>query len=311
MRPFTVETVREALAEASVSLRAAGVTGVWLYMDGWGWTQTYTLTVEEAEPLIEMVVPVNREEAIPVTRLRSPAKEAVEGALAGLDLDKDTRLIFIGRESFVRRTDEQVWPARDLIETVEALLAALQARLAYPEEPRPMKRAIVLKPPTGRLDPGTPSLFLAGSIEMGAASDWQAATTEALADLPIAILNPRRDSWDASWVQDISNAPFRGQVEWELDHLEAADVVLFHFEPTTKSPITLLELGLMASRDPDRLVVSCPPGFWRRGNIQIVCDRFNIPLFDTLSGALSATRDLLVARIAALPEGPCHDGAGT
>ena len=61
---------------------------------------------------------------------------------------------------------------------------------------------IVLKPPAPLdLPPGTTSLFLAGSIEMGTAEDWQAALTTRLADFPVVILNPRRDDWDATWRQ--------------------------------------------------------------------------------------------------------------
>jgi hypothetical protein len=53
----------------------------------------------------------------------------------------------------------------------------------------------VLKPPAPiDLRPGEPAIFLAGSIEMGQAERWQAAVEGALADLPVAILNPRRDS---------------------------------------------------------------------------------------------------------------------
>ena len=30
-----------------------------------------------------------------------------------------------------------------------------------------------------------------------------------------------------------------------------------------------------------KLVVCCPPGFYRRGNVQIVCERFGVDLVDT------------------------------
>ena len=40
---------------------------------------------------------------------------------------------------------------------------------------------------------------------MGMAEPWQAAIEQALADLSVAVLNPRRDEWDASWVQSIGN----------------------------------------------------------------------------------------------------------
>lgn len=56
-----------------------------------------------------------------------------------------------------------------------------------------------------------PSIFLAGSIEMGVAEDRQTELVNDFADTDILILNPRRQVWDASWVQDINNAPFREQ----------------------------------------------------------------------------------------------------
>jgi Nucleoside 2-deoxyribosyltransferase like len=134
----------------------------------------------------------------------------------------------------------------------------------------------VFKPPAPVvLDKATRAVFLAGSIEMGVAIDWQAQLADVLPP-DVAILNPRRDEWDASWRQSIDEPKFREQVEWELDGLDRADVIAMWFVPDTKSPITLLELGLHARGG--KLVVGCPPGFWRRGNIEVVCARYAIPL---------------------------------
>src|SRR4029077_10052619 len=85
---------------------------------------------------------------------------------------------------------------------------------------------IVRKPPAPiDLPPGVRVVFLAGSIEMGAATDWQDALSRAPADPHVVILNPRRDAWDTTWRQSIDNAVCRAQVVWELDGLERADVV--------------------------------------------------------------------------------------
>lgn len=119
-------------------------------------------------------------------------------------------------------------------------------------------------------------MFLAGSIEMGTAVNWQANLVAALGQRDLTILNPRREDWDSTWRQSIDEPQFRQQVEWELDGLERADLVAMWFVPDTKAPITLLELGLTARAD--KLVVGCPDGFWRKGNIEVVCDRFGIPL---------------------------------
>lgn len=150
--------------------------------------------------------------------------------------------------------------------------------------------ARVMKPPTPlALADGERSVFLAGSIEMGRAEPWQAAVERALADLPIAVLNPRRDDWDASWEQSIDNAPFRGQVEWELEAQERASLIAMYFAPATQAPITLLELGLFARSG--RLLVCCPPGFWRRGNVQVVCDRYGVPMVEDLPALVRAVRE--------------------
>lgn len=135
----------------------------------------------------------------------------------------------------------------------------------------------VLKPPAPLRDVDLArSVFLAGSIEMGAAVDWQSAVTKALDSTDIVILNPRRDDWDSSWKQSIENPQFREQVEWELTAQQQAAMIAMYFAPATKSPITLLELGLFA--DSRKLVVCCPDGFWRKGNVDVVCVRYQIPV---------------------------------
>jgi hypothetical protein len=139
----------------------------------------------------------------------------------------------------------------------------------------------IIKAPYDYSKSPRPRVFLAGSIEMGAARDWQTEVSEDLLKYcPCTILNPRRDDWDSSWAQDINNKQFNEQVTWELKAIETADIVLMHFEPKTQSPITLLELGLLAYSP--YLVVHCPNGFWRKGNVDIVCKHFGIHQVDNL-----------------------------
>jgi hypothetical protein len=123
------------------------------------------------------------------------------------------------------------------------------------------------------------TIFLAGSIEMGAAEKWQDRVTNAFKKSSLVFFNPRRDDWDSSWGQSIHNPQFSEQVNWELDRLAEADEILMYFDPNTKSPITLLELGLFATND---ITVICPEGFWRKGNVDIVCKRYGIKHMNTL-----------------------------
>lgn len=127
-------------------------------------------------------------------------------------------------------------------------------------------------------------VFLAGSIEMGQAEDWQTKLSESLSDLSddLVLMNPRRKEWDSSWIQSISNTNFKEQVDWEMDHLESCSLAAFYFDPQTKSPVTMLELGLTVGQGDVPVVVCCPEGFWRKGNVEILCYRFQIPLLSSL-----------------------------
>jgi nucleoside 2-deoxyribosyltransferase-like protein len=126
---------------------------------------------------------------------------------------------------------------------------------------------------------GKPIVFLAGSIEMGKAVQWQPQVEQALLDSAIT-LNPRRLDWDPSWRQSIDHPKFREQVEWELRALEIATAVAMYFDPNTMSPISLLELGLYANNR--KLTVCCPEGYWRKGNVDVTCHYYLTRQVDTL-----------------------------
>jgi hypothetical protein len=140
---------------------------------------------------------------------------------------------------------------------------------------------MVIKAPNNinQRDIHKPSMFLAGSIEMGQAENWQDTMTKYF-EKDFNIFNPRRDNWDSSWVQSFDNPEFFQQVSWELHALDFSDIIIMYFDPKTMSPISLLELGLYATSK--KLHVICPEGFWRKGNIEIVCSKYNIPLYNSI-----------------------------
>lgn len=133
---------------------------------------------------------------------------------------------------------------------------------------------------------GEVSIFLAGSIEMNTAEEWQNYIQYTLMDLNVTFFNPRRDDWDSSWTD--TSVVFNSQVNWEMNELERSDIIFMYFSPETKSPISLLELGLHANSN--KMIVCCPPGFWRKGNVDIVCTRYNIPLFNDIESAINGLR---------------------
>ncbi|HET8687036.1 MAG TPA: nucleoside 2-deoxyribosyltransferase domain-containing protein, partial [Methanosarcina sp.] len=69
------------------------------------------------------------------------------------------------------------------------------------------------------------------------------------------------------------------------------DLVIFYIDPNTQSPITLLELGLVADSPCQNAVVYCPDGFWRKGNVEMVCERFRIPLYEKEPEFIQAVRE--------------------
>jgi hypothetical protein len=155
-----------------------------------------------------------------------------------------------------------------------------------------MNKAIEVQAPNEVvLDSDYVNVFLAGSIEMGVAEKWQEKVIAALSDKRIRFLNPRREDWDSSWKQDIHNDNFVEQVTWELSSLEMAHIIIMYFDPNTKSPISLLELGLHAKEQ--KLVVLCPEGFWRKGNVDVVCEYYGINQVDTFEELIAFIRSTI------------------
>lgn len=146
-----------------------------------------------------------------------------------------------------------------------------------------------------------PHLFLGGSIDNGKATNWQDFALKHIRSSDdaesIIVMNPRRFNWNPHVEQLKTDPTLHEQVTWELDAMERADVILLWLEAGSLSPITLLELGLAAGQNHagllNKALVGCQPGFWRRGNVEIVCERYRIPFVDTLEELLVNGVDML------------------
>jgi hypothetical protein len=114
------------------------------------------------------------------------------------------------------------------------------------------------------------TIFLAGSIEGGKAENWQKRLSENLNRFDnILILNPRRSHWS-----DLEVRQLRKQIIWEQEGIKISDLVVFYFDPTTKSPISLMELGqCMGARK--KVIVYCPPTFFRYTNVETTMNMSN------------------------------------
>jgi hypothetical protein len=134
-------------------------------------------------------------------------------------------------------------------------------------------------------------IFLGGSIDMGNSVNWQANLTAELSDQNIVLLNPRRDDWNKDWKPIKTDSNFRKQVEWELSALELSDIIIMYFAPNSQSPISLLEFGLYAKTN--KLMVVCPDGFWRKGNVDIVSERYEVKAFESLDAMTLALKTII------------------
>jgi len=142
-----------------------------------------------------------------------------------------------------------------------------------------MSKAVIVTAPDSYLKPehiDKMAIFLAGSIDNGIAPDWQKKVLEALGEHNIMLMNPRRKDWS----QNAGPEEVQKQVKWELEALEYADLILMYIAKGSKAPISLLELGLHAKEE--RLVLAVDPAYYRRVNVEVVCGKYNIPLYETL-----------------------------
>lgn len=136
-----------------------------------------------------------------------------------------------------------------------------------------------------------PAIFLAGSIEMGKAEKWQDHVIKELEDYKVTIFNPRREG--SVWKSGLSlkDKKFVEQVSWELKALEKSDYIILYFDPKSKSPISLLELGLFARSH--KIYCCCPKEFWRDGNVEFICLKFKIPLYSNLEDLMKKFKGIL------------------
>ncbi|KAF4465689.1 hypothetical protein FALBO_7466 [Fusarium albosuccineum] len=148
-------------------------------------------------------------------------------------------------------------------------------------------RSQVIYAPSNEAPRRVKSVFLAGTTSRVDTSDWRETLSTSLSDVPVTIYNPYRADWDSSWREDINFAPYREQVEWELEKQDKADIVVVYFHPATQAPVSLLEFGIWA-RIPGKAIVVCPEGYWKRGNVQIVCKKFGVEMVDNVDGLTEA-----------------------
>lgn len=121
--------------------------------------------------------------------------------------------------------------------------------------------------------PRTKTVFLAGTIDNGDSSNWQEDLIKNCQDLNITFFNPRRKEWAPNPTRE----EMEYQIKWEQQHLDMADLIIMCLLDNSKSPISLLELGLYAQSK--KIIVFCNSAFYRWDNVRLTCEKYEIPLY--------------------------------
>ena len=130
------------------------------------------------------------------------------------------------------------------------------------------------------------SIFLAGTIDNGDSLNWQDKVIIELINLGIEceVFNPRREYWNPNPTKE----DMEKQIKWEQDHLDSADVIAMVLLDESKSPISLLELGLYTKSN--KIIVFCTPNFYRFDNVRLTCEKYNIELIQDLHPTIIANK---------------------
>lgn len=76
--------------------------------------------------------------------------------------------------------------------------------------------------------------------------------------------------------------------------MENADVIAVFLGKAAKAPIGMMEMGLWAR---DRKVVVCvQKGFWKEGNVRIVCERYGLHICEEVEELAEKALQLLRER---------------
>lgn len=132
-------------------------------------------------------------------------------------------------------------------------------------------------------------VFLAGTIDNGSSVNWQDQVIEKLSDstpngITLVVYNPRRSNWNPTHEDQMI------QIDWEQRALADANHIFLVLLDGSKSPISLLELGLYAASK--KITVFCTKKFYRYDNVYDTCTRNNIELVETTNPTTIARKIL-------------------
>jgi hypothetical protein len=137
-------------------------------------------------------------------------------------------------------------------------------------------------------------VFVAGTSEESMGTEWRGQVVAGLEDLPIAIVKSRLAERGGAGEQRCWNPQFRSHVKRERAGLDDADVVLMYLGRGPACARLMLDLGsLVMERLGNTLVVCCPEEFELRGDVEMMAERQEICLVESLDEMVAEARSRL------------------
>lgn len=126
---------------------------------------------------------------------------------------------------------------------------------------------------------GEKYVFLAGSMDADQTTNWRTQCITALENSH-HIFDPTHKEHDS-----LNKWEMKNHINWELDALNRADIIILNFLPNALSPISLVELGLYVPSG--KLIVICPKEFYKNTYVTTLCKKYNTPIFLSTEQALN------------------------
>ena len=112
---------------------------------------------------------------------------------------------------------------------------------------------------------------------------WKETVRRVFCDRKILIEDIK--SWETEdYTSSEEDLNYNHLISKDLDSLHSSDVILIYFKEGYKNRFPFFSLGYFCNND--NLVILCSEDFSKRGIVQMICTRKNIPLFYTLEGAI-------------------------
>lgn len=146
------------------------------------------------------------------------------------------------------------------------------------------------------------TIFLAGTIEMGAGIKWHRQVAEQIYHVLSAKIKdntkmPELEFYNPRRTKDFTPEIEVSQIKWEQEHLAKADYIFMYIQPDSKSPISLLEFGEFIKTG--KLYLYCEPSFYRYRNLELTA-AFNQQadhVLNTTASAINKLCDAIASKV--------------